>query len=59
MLLGYAIPNNQGQTNPPVGVDQMQAGYWSGKGKNVTWISELVPAGETVVDSCCAAPTRE
>jgi hypothetical protein len=47
-----ATPNNQGQTNPEAGVDQMEAGYWSGKGKNLTWIPSppnLIPAGETVV----------
>jgi hypothetical protein len=44
-----ATPNNQGQTNPEAGVDQMQAGYWSGKGKNVTWNTSPIPAGETVV----------
>ncbi len=44
-----AIPNNQGQTNPKAGVDQMQAGYWSGKGKNQTWSPSPIPAGQTVV----------
>jgi hypothetical protein len=46
-----ATPNNQGQTNPEAGVkqDQMEAGFWSGKGKNATWSTSPIPAGETVV----------
>jgi hypothetical protein len=44
-----AVPENQGQTTPPAGVDWMEAGYWSGKGKNQTWKISPIPAGETVV----------
>jgi hypothetical protein len=45
-----ATPENQGQTTPPTGVDSMETGYWSGKGKNQLWNpSILIPAGETVV----------
>jgi hypothetical protein len=44
-----ATPNNQGQTNPEAGVVTMEAGYWTGKGKNVTWNSSPIPAGETVI----------
>jgi hypothetical protein len=44
-----AIPENQGQTTPPAGVTSMEVGYWSGKGKNQTWNTSPIPAGETVV----------
>jgi hypothetical protein len=44
-----AVPENQGQTTPPAGVDLMEAGYWSGKGNNQQWNASPIPAGETVV----------
>jgi hypothetical protein len=44
-----ATPNNQGQTNPEAGVDMMEAGYWSGRGKNQQWSSSPIPAGEAVI----------
>jgi hypothetical protein len=44
-----AIPENQGQTTPPAGVDQMEAGYRTGKGKNQQWKGSPIPVGETVV----------
>ncbi|MCG6947372.1 MAG: hypothetical protein LJE93_00440, partial [Acidobacteria bacterium] len=45
-----ATPNNQGQTNPLVGVAQMDTGIYTGKGKNQTYASETnFNAGDTVV----------
>ncbi|MGD8397219.1 MAG: multiheme c-type cytochrome [Anaerolineae bacterium] len=44
-----AIPTNQGQVGSTVGVTQMEAGYWSGKGKTQIWNPSPIPAGETVV----------
>jgi hypothetical protein len=44
-----AIPNSPGQDLPAVGVSRMDAGYWSGKGRNVTWSPSPIPAGETLV----------
>jgi hypothetical protein len=44
-----ATPQNQGQTTDPAGVDTLETGYYSGKGKNQTWvISSLFAAGDTV-----------
>jgi hypothetical protein len=44
-------PENQGQTTLPTGVDSMETGYWSGKGKNQLWNPWPIPIppGETVV----------
>ncbi len=50
--IACATPQNQGQTTDPAGVEQMEAGYWSGKGKSQTWVDASagpIPAGETVV----------
>jgi hypothetical protein len=46
-----AIPENQGQTTPAAGVNEMEVGYWSGRGKNQQWNTSPIPipAGETVV----------
>jgi hypothetical protein len=44
-----ATPENQGQTTPPAGVDAMETGLWTGKGKNQTWhTSSDFAAGDTV-----------
>jgi hypothetical protein len=44
-----ATPQNQGQTTDPAGVDNLETGYYSGKGKNKTWnISTSFVAGDTV-----------
>jgi hypothetical protein len=44
-----AVPENQGQTTDPAGVEMMETGYYDGKGKNQTWIhSTNFVAGDTV-----------
>ncbi len=43
-----AVPNNQGQAQ--VGVELLETGYYSGKGKAKTWVlSDLFQAGDAVV----------
>jgi hypothetical protein len=45
-----ATPQNQGQSGPVVGVDSMQTGYYSGKGKNqIFYASDVFAAGDSVV----------
>jgi hypothetical protein len=43
-----ATPQTQGQAGPAVGVAAMEAGYWSGKGRNLVWTPSPIPVGETV-----------
>jgi hypothetical protein len=44
-----ATPENQGQTTDPAGVDTLETGYYSGKGKNQSWNgSTLFTAGDVV-----------
>jgi hypothetical protein len=45
-----ATPQNQGQTTDPAGVNAMETGYWSGKGKNQNYVvTSSFAAGDTVV----------
>jgi hypothetical protein len=45
-----ATPENQGQTTPSAGVDMMERGLWTGKGKNQTFVvTDVFAAGDTVV----------
>jgi hypothetical protein len=45
-----ATPQNQGQSGPVAGVDSMQTGFYSGKGKNQTFnITDTFAAGDSVV----------
>lgn len=45
-----AVPENQGQTTDPAGVTGMESGYYSGKGKNQTFVqSTNITAGDDVV----------
>jgi hypothetical protein len=47
-----ATPNNQGQTTDPAGVDNMVTGFYSGGGKNKTFIEPDPPtfqAGDSIV----------
>jgi hypothetical protein len=45
-----ATPTNQGQTTDPAGVDLMQTGLWTGKGKNQQFVTgDSFAAGDTVV----------
>jgi hypothetical protein len=45
-----ATPQNQGQTTDAAGVDTMETGLWTGKGKNQTFVlTGLFTPGDTVV----------
>jgi hypothetical protein len=45
-----ATPENQGQTTDPAGVDMMETGQWTGKGKNQTFTLQTnFNAGDAVV----------
>jgi hypothetical protein len=45
-----AVPENQGQTTDPAGVDVMQTGVWTGKGNNQTFLeTDTFAPGDTVV----------
>jgi hypothetical protein len=44
-----ATPQTQGQAGPLAGVDTMEIGYETGKGKLTTWEDPPIPVGETVL----------
>jgi hypothetical protein len=45
-----ATPENQGQTTDPAGVDMMETGVWTGKGKNQQFeVTDLFAAGDSIV----------
>ena len=45
-----ATPNNQGQTTDPAGVDMMEIGLWTGKGKNQQFVlTDIFAQGDSVV----------